>query len=93
MAFPFWWMGALTAGIFLATVFALFGVSYRLLNRTTAEIRGSMLPGLVSGFRDWAGPRDPTRAGSVTGVSPAGGPVVEEGSSEAATATERLRRG
>ena len=53
MAFPFWWIGALTAGLFLAASFLLFGLALRLLNRATTEIRGSVLPGLVSGFRDW----------------------------------------
>jgi len=92
MAFPFWWIGALTAGLFLAAVFTMFGVALRLVNRTTAEIRGSVLPGLVSGFRDWTGIRAPARIGSTAGVSPASGPVVEEERPEAATATQRLRR-
>lgn len=92
MAFPFYWIGALTAGLFLATVFAVFGVALRLLNRTTDEIRDSMLPGLVSGFRDWAVPRTRRVASSPGAVSPASGAVIEEAGSAAATTTERLTR-
>ena len=92
MAFPFWWIGALTAGLFLAAVFTMFGFALRLVNRTTAEIRGSVLPGLVSGFRDWTGMRAPARIGSTAGVSPGPGPVIEEQPPAATTATEPLRR-
>ncbi len=92
MPFPFWWIGALTAGLFLAAVFTMFGFALRLLNRTTAEIRGSVLPGLVSGFRDWTGTHAPARAGSSAGASPAPFPIVEEEPSSEATPTQRLRR-
>jgi hypothetical protein len=53
MAFPFLWIGALTAGLFLTATFVVFWLGVHLLSRTVGEIRGSMLPGLVSGFRDW----------------------------------------
>jgi hypothetical protein len=92
MAFPFWWIGALTAGLFLTASFMLFGLALRLLNRATTEIRGSVLPGLVSGFRDWTETRAPARIGSIAGMSPASAPVIDEERPEAATATERLRR-
>ena len=92
MAFPFWWIGALTAGLFLAAAFTMFGLAIRLLNRTTNEIRGSVLPGLVSGFRDWTETRAPTHVGSEAGTSPASGPDLDEERPAAAAATERLRR-
>ena len=67
MVFPFWWIGALTAALVLGGAFVVFGIAIRLVTRTTNEIRGSMLPGLVSGFRNWAeatrehrGSTDPT---------------------------------
>lgn len=92
MAFPFWWIGALTAGLFLASVFTVFGFALRLLNRTTAEIRGSVLPSLVSGFRDWTAVRTPARIGSTASMSLGSGPVAEEERPERAAATQRVRR-
>jgi hypothetical protein len=53
MPFPFYWMGALVAAVFLTTVIAIFGVLMKLLNRATTEVRQSILPGLVDGMRDW----------------------------------------
>jgi hypothetical protein len=57
MAFPFWWIGALTAALFLGAAFALFMVLDHLLVRTVDTVRSSMLPGLVSGMRTWTTPR------------------------------------
>jgi hypothetical protein len=92
MAFPFWWIGAFAAGLFLAAAFTLFGLALRLLDHSATEIRGSMLPGLVSGLRDWTGTRAATRNVSPAGVSPASGPVGEEERADAAVPTERVRR-
>ena len=54
MPFPFLWIGALVAAAFLTFVFTLFGLLMKLLNRATPEVRESILPGLVTGIRDWA---------------------------------------
>jgi hypothetical protein len=61
MQVPFFWLGALAAGLLLTAVLALFGVALNLLSRATNEVRGSILPGLVSGFRGWATERGPAR--------------------------------
>ena len=53
MAFPFLWAGALVAAAFLSIVFIVFGILLRIVNRTATELRGSILPGLVGGIRDW----------------------------------------
>lgn len=58
MPFPFYWIGAFVAGAFLSLVLTLFALALRFLTRTTPDVRGSILPGLVSGFRDWAGDRN-----------------------------------
>ncbi len=92
MAFPFWWIGALTAGLFLATVFAMFGIALRLLSRTTSEIRGSMLPGLVSGFRDWAAERGQDDRPSSAGMSPSSPDAMEDMPPGSAITTEPLAR-
>jgi hypothetical protein len=54
MPFPFYWVGALVAGVFLTAVLTIFGVLLKLTNRAATEVRESILPGLVSGMRDWA---------------------------------------
>ena len=87
MAFPFWWVGALSATLFLGAAFLVFGIAMRLVSRTSGEIRGSMLPGLVSGFRNWADGRDRGRASS-SDVERALG----EQEPESPPATERVRR-
>lgn len=91
MAFPFWWIGALTAALFLGAVFVTFWIAMRLVSRTTREIQGSMLPGLVSGFRDWAMPLDPRRGSSGDPRLAADGIVYHE-QPEPSPATERVRR-
>ena len=74
MPFPFWWIGALTAGLFLAVVFTLFGFALRLLAWTAGEMRQSMLPGVVAGFRGWAGTGGPGGgARARVGLAPDGG--------------------
>jgi hypothetical protein len=54
MPFPFLWIGALVAAAFLTFMFLVFGVLMKLLNRATTDVRGSILPGLIEGIRDWA---------------------------------------
>lgn len=75
MPFPFYWIGALVAGAFLSLVLTIFALALRFLARTTSEVRGSILPGLVSGFRDWAGERNSIvrRIVSPGGSEPGGG--------------------
>lgn len=91
MAFPFWWIGALTAALVLGATFVAFGIAIRLVSRTTGEIRGSMLPGLVSGFRTWAEARESRAASS--GDSPdASGPATMEERPDSPPVTEPVRR-
>jgi hypothetical protein len=58
MAFPFLPGGIVLAAAVLGSGFALFALLLRLIDRTATEIRGSFLPGVVSGLRDWSRPRD-----------------------------------
>ena len=53
MPFPFMWTGALVAGLVLVGALAAFGLALEAVTRVTNEIRGSVLPGLVAGFREW----------------------------------------
>jgi hypothetical protein len=53
MPFPFYWIGAFVAGLLLAGVLAIFGLALDVLTRATTEVRGTVLPGLVAGFREW----------------------------------------
>ncbi len=90
MPFPFYWIGAFVAGAFLGTVLTIFGLSLRLLTRTTSEVRSSILPGLVSGMRDWA-----AEQGTVVRriVSPGGsepGGEIDDVAGRAAPPVERL---
>jgi hypothetical protein len=93
MPFPFVWLGAVVAGVFLTTVFAVFGIALRLLSRTTTEARETVLPGLVSGFRDWTQGAGPAirRMISPRAEGPSGPDVsVEETGSVGGVRTERL---
>lgn len=78
MQVPFFWLGALVAGLLLTTVLALFGFALNLLSRATNEVRGSILPGLVSGFRGWAAERGPARQRSSSPRSVEAPPPFEE---------------
>jgi hypothetical protein len=51
--FPFYWIGLVTAALFLSAILAIFGALAKLLNVTEIGIRESVVPGLVSGFRGW----------------------------------------
>ncbi len=87
MPFPFLWMGALLAATFLSAVFAIFALALRLLDRTATEVRGSILPGLVSGLDDWrdgrsairrlVSPRGSEPGGEIDDASPGQAPPVE----------------
>jgi hypothetical protein len=92
MAFPFWWVGAAVAALFLAGAFTLFALAMRALVWTADEVRESMLPGIVSGFRGWTG--EGTRPARVVPPPAAGTsePQVEELGSDAALRTVRARR-
>jgi hypothetical protein len=69
MPFPFLWGGAALALAFLAAVMIVFGVAAKLLGVATTGLRGSVLPGLVDGLRDW-------------GDRPNGAVIVEPGAGE-----------
>ena len=53
MPFPFYWLGALVAGLLLAGVLTIFGFAFDVVMRATNEVGCSVLPGLVAGFREW----------------------------------------
>lgn len=57
MPFPFYWIGALVAGLVLAGALTVFGLALDVVARATNGVRGSVLPGLVAGFREWTGDR------------------------------------
>jgi hypothetical protein len=61
MAFPFIPGGAILAAVVLGGAFALFMLLLRVVDRTATEVRGSFLPGVVSGLRDWSRAGDPDR--------------------------------
>jgi len=46
----------------LGGAFALFAIVLRAIDGTATEIRGSFLPGIVSGLRDWSSTGDPMPA-------------------------------
>ncbi|HYU49042.1 MAG TPA: hypothetical protein VEO91_03805 [Candidatus Limnocylindria bacterium] len=62
MAFPFLPGGAILAMAVLGGAFALFAIVLRAIDGTATEIRGSFLPGIVSGLRDWSSTGDPMPA-------------------------------
>ena len=61
MTLAFYPLGAFLAGVLLGAVFTFFAISLRLLDRAATRTTGSVLPGLVSGFRDWSDRRHATR--------------------------------
>lgn len=54
MPFPFYWVGALVAAVFLTVVLTIFGVLMKLLNQAASEVQGSIVPSFVKGMRSWA---------------------------------------
>jgi hypothetical protein len=56
---PFYWLGALFALAFLTIVITIFGLLLELGSRAATEVRGSILPGLITGIRNWADDREP----------------------------------
>lgn len=86
MPLAFYPFGAFLAGFALGAMFALFAVGLRLVDRAVGGTAagGSVLPGLVSGFRDWAdgrhGPRIPVStspAATDAGSGPEGPEIIE----------------
>ena len=90
MPFPFLWTGALLAGAFLALVMTLFAFALRFVAGTMAEVRGSVLPGLVSGFRDWAEEPYTAVRRLVSPRSPEPGAGIEDVTAVEAPTAERL---
>lgn len=91
MPFPFYWIGAIVAALFLTSVLTVFGIALRLLTRTSTEVRASILPGLVSGLRSWT--RDGREAARRL-VSPRSvdtGATMEETSGPSGAAVEAVR--
>jgi hypothetical protein len=61
MPFPFLPAGAILAMAVLLGAFALFAIILRAIDRTATEMKGSFLPGVVTGLRDWSRARDQRR--------------------------------
>jgi len=82
MPFPFLPAGAVVAVSVLIGALTAFGLVLRATDRATtravAGLRGSVLPGLVSGLRGW------TAAGGATTSRRTGSPTGRPGSSAAA---------
>lgn len=92
MPFPFYWIGAIVASVVLLVTLSLFGAALRAIDRAVMGVRGSILPGLVEGFRDWTDDLRPARRRRT--VSPSGpetGDGIEDAPSSAAPPAERLR--
>ncbi len=89
MPFPFLWTGALLAAAFLSLMFAVFGLLVHLLDRSFTELRGSILPGLVSGLGDWAGDHPVIRRLASPGGREPGG-EIDDGDPGQRPTTERL---
>jgi hypothetical protein len=88
---PFYWVGALVSAAFLTIVMSIFGLLLKVGARAATEIRDSILPGLITGVRDWAG--DGLQA--IRTRSPRaeeGGSAPEETPANAALRLEHVRR-
>jgi len=94
VTFPFLPGGALVAIAALGTVLASFGLTMRLLDRAALELRGSMLPGMVEGLRDWADGqvRRPGVSGSISAGQRSSEPAIEDLALEPDLRLERVRR-
>jgi hypothetical protein len=78
MPFPFIWMGALVAGLVLVGALAAFGLALEAVTRVTTDFRGSILPGLVAGIREWdAEGGAAARSAADVSRSPARSPIEE----------------
>ena len=73
---PFYWVGALVSMAFLTVAISIFGLLLKLGDRAATEMRDSILPGLITGIRDWAADHDrPAQRG--------GSPRADDGESSA----------
>jgi hypothetical protein len=73
--FPFAWVGAAFAAGFLAAALLVFAALAHLL-RVPEDGQGSIVPGLVSGVKDWASDRSAAVRRAVS--SPGSSPIVED---------------
>ena len=89
---PFYWVGALVSTVFLTIVVAIFGLLLKIGNRAATEVRESILPGLVAGFRAWTGDGDRRAPRATSPQAVEGGPSLEEMPASAGTRLERVRR-
>jgi hypothetical protein len=95
MSFPFLPGGAILAVFALGTVLAAFGLTLRFLDRAALEVKSSIVPGVVSGLREWAdGHRMPSLVVSAASPSssPATGAVIEDQGAEPGLQLERVVR-
>jgi hypothetical protein len=82
MPFPFLPAGAVVAVSVLIGALTAFGLILRATDRAAtravAGLRGSVLPGLVSGIRGWSVPHRPTTPESTSPyASPDSGPIAQ----------------
>jgi hypothetical protein len=61
MLFPIMYpAGALIAGVILGATLTLFALVLRAIDRTVTRVADGILPGLVTGFRDWSDEQRPS---------------------------------
>jgi hypothetical protein len=92
MPFPFYWAGALVAAVFLTAVLTVFGLILKAMDRAAMEVRESILPGIVSGMRDWT---DGQRRTAIRVPSPRAaedGPQLDESPPSEGIALEHVQR-
>lgn len=81
---PFLPFGAFLAGMFLGSTLTVFAFAVHALGRAADRTSGSILPGLVVGFRDWSdrrsGPRIPISpvVGDADGSPDGADPYLDE---------------
>ena len=92
MPFPFFWLGALVAAAFLTIVMTIFGLLLKMMDRAATEVRESVLPGLVTGIRDWADGRGLPRVASSSPRAAESGSGLEETPTNAGLRLEHVRR-
>jgi hypothetical protein len=92
MAFPFQWVGALIAAAFLAIVFIVFGILLKIVNRAATDVRGSILPGLIGGIRDWTVDHGLAASATSSPRADEGASPIEETTPVAGLRLEDVRR-
>jgi hypothetical protein len=92
LAFPFHWIGALVAAVFLWIVMVIFGILLKIANQAATEVRESILPGVVAGIRDWTHHQGPPTIPITSGPDWDGGSSPDEAPTDASFPLEPVRR-